>query len=227
MRESRNSRKAKPDNAFLDQIGGRLMAKPRRNDSELSHKPMPGRYARRAIQDARMPPNGVGQRPRSKQVSLARVAVPDPYDPGERLQATVNRRVDILEQERSHGRITEAAYLTGRVVQAVFERAGGRSGGGWREGARVDAATAHELAIIRALDSAHALEAYLRRISRLVGEVGARFLRAVLADGISLGAYATGVGKGGNRGANQVRGHFRIVLEQIAERWDDGKARRG
>src|SRR3712207_8903443 len=46
---------------------------------------------------------------------------------------------DLLEREHAHKRITDAAYLIGRVLQEVFERRSGPRGAGSPEGRdRVD-----------------------------------------------------------------------------------------
>lgn len=194
-------------------------------DVVRSHAPAAGRYSRRALRTAILPANGVGERPRSRQVSLARVAIDDPFDAGAKLQATANRRVDVLEQERAHARISEAAYLTGRVVQAVFERMAGGIGGAWREGSRVDAAVAHELAILGKIKTARELQAMMARIEKRIGVVGARFLRQVIGDGVPLATYAERRGKSGVRAVAQVSAHFRMLLEDLAESWDEGRAR--
>src|SRR5512136_2755133 len=101
-----------------------------------------GRYdARRS---ARAPANGLATPPPSLNVRTAVAAVPDPLEPGARILATVNRRTDILEIERSHGRISEAAYAVGRILQQAFERqARLGTSPAWNATGRVDAATRH------------------------------------------------------------------------------------
>lgn len=144
----------------------------------------------------------------------------DPLSPPPKIPAQVNRRVDILEQELGNRRIDEAQYRTGRIVQAVFERAQGRvGGGGWNAGDKVDAALAHELAVIHSIETAEKVEALMARIDRAIGTVGSRFLRRILVDRVSLEQYALERGKSGERGKAQVAAHFRFLLEDLAEAW--------
>ncbi len=177
-----------------------------------------GRYDLTA---AREPANGVARPPRSRNVATAIVAVPDPYAARERLLATVNRRVDVLEDERSRGRISEAAYQIGRILQAVFERGQGPRGARmqWSEGDRVDAAWAHELAVVLALDDAHKIKAYLDRLAHTVGMLDARLLRHVLGDRLSFAECAAARGRAGERGTRYYAARFRDALEFVAERW--------
>lgn len=87
----------------------------------------------------------------------------DPLGPKPQVRVAVNRRVDILEQELANKRIDEAEYRVGRLVQAVFERAMGRvGGGGWSQGDRVDAALAHELAVLHGLETGEKVRALER-----------------------------------------------------------------
>src|SRR3954470_327954 len=105
----------------------------------------------------------------------------NPLGPPPRIAVRVNRRVDLLEEELGNGRIKEPLYRAGRLAQAVFERAQGRSGGSsWSQGDRVDQALAHELAIIQNLETAEAARAMVGRIERAIGVVPARFLRRML-----------------------------------------------
>ena len=117
-----------------------------------------GRYAFRGGQavpppDAAMPANGVAVPPRSRNIAIAIGAVPDPFDARARVLATINRRTDLLELERSRGLISEAAYRTGRTLQQAFEKASLIwPGGQLTERDRVDAATRHEDVIEHSLD---------------------------------------------------------------------------
>ena len=155
----------------------------------------------------------------SSNVQPVTVAVPDPHDADVRIRATANRRVDILELERSHGRISEAAYMVGRIVQATFERASGVRSGGGGAGVRVDAATAHELAIIYSIDNARAVQALMKRIESAIGTVGARFLRQVITEGVSFAGAAEQRGRGGRAGTAAAADRFRMLLEDLAEAW--------
>ncbi len=201
--------------------------RPTAPETVRSHSPARGRYSRRELRDARVPANGVGSRPTSRRVSLALVAIADPFDPAVKLQATVNRRVDILEQEHAHNHITEAAYATGRKMQAVFEQAGAGLGSSWGggDGTRKVGGSAHEMAIGRRVEAAKAVTVMMAQVERLVGMVGARFLRQVIAEGATFASYAAARGKSGDRAVAQVAAHFRLLLEGLAESWDEGRIR--
>lgn len=144
----------------------------------------------------------------------------DPDAPLATAPATINRRVDLLQQELSNKRIDDAQFRTGRIVQAVFEKAQGRvGGGGWDMGGSSDAWAAHELAVIRGLETAEQVRAIEAKIVRAVGVVGARMLRRLLVDGVSLSDYAAERGKGSEHGRKMVAAQFRFLLEDVAEAW--------
>lgn len=170
---------------------------------------------------AREPASGRHQPPGRPQHAFAAVAVPDPYDPqAPRTIATANRRVDILEFERSARRISDAAYAVGRIVQAVFERARGlRPAGGWHVGDRVDVSWAHEAAIVYALEDARKLHIYKERIRAALGMIDARLLERVLGDRLSYSECAALQGKSGERGTSYVATRFRDALEALADAW--------
>lgn len=174
-----------------------------------------GRYADRGR--ARAPAAGLG-RPPSNRVRTAVVAVPDPMEPGALLQARVNRRVDILEQERSHDRISEAAYQVGRQLQAAFEareRLGSSSN--WNDGGRGSIVETHELQIVHATETSKRVLALLRRVEEAVGVVGARMLRAIIGDRVPFSAYAEARGRAGDRAVRDVAERFRWLLEEVAD----------
>jgi hypothetical protein len=184
-----------------------------------------GRYAFRGGQavpppDAAMPANGIASPPRTRNISVAIGAVPDPFDHRARVLATINRRTDLLELERSKGLISEAAYRTGRTLQLAFEKASRIGPGGqWTERERVDGATRHEDMIGYGLEDAQKIRALMRRVERAVGVVGARFLRQIIGDRITYSRYAAARGRGSERGAAQIAAHFRILLENLADEW--------
>ena len=166
----------------------------------------------------------VADPPVSPNIRISLVAVPDPYDrAGPRIGATVNRRTDILELERSRHLISEAGYQAGRIAQAVFERARGPGTSNWQGGSRVDAWTAHELAIIYALEDAAKIRAYMGWITRVLGQIDARLVRRILGDRMSYSECAALQGKSGERGISYIAQRFRDALEALA----DGIAARG
>jgi len=196
--------------------------------SEPRHRrrsPRKGALSRYDLTGAREPANGRAMPPRSANVFTAVVAVPDPNpDPygrrDERVIATVNRRVDILETERSAGRISDGAYAVGRIVQAVFERARGLGPApGWRERDRVDAAWVHEAAIVHALEDARKLRAHKERIRSALGMIDARLLEQILGERLTYAECAAARGRAGERGVAYYAARFRDALEALAGDW--------
>lgn len=170
-----------------------------------------GRYdpTRRAI----WPANGIATPPITRNVQTVLGVVTDPMDAVGELYVSINRKVDILEQERSHKRISEAGYRIGRQLQATFE-AGSRMGSGamWREGDRVDAAQAKEAAIVRNVEVAQRIDAEMARLASEVGAHGAAFLRAILTGR----TFAELAGNGASRAEIAVvAGRFRAMLKEI------------
>jgi hypothetical protein len=164
------------------------------------------------------------------------VADPQPHPrkgPGQRVLARVNRRIDILEWERSHDRISDDAYREGRVVQWMFERAGLSGGSTWREGSRVDAEIAKELAILRHIAAATTIDDYMGFMRDALGEVDAAIVRQVLGENRGYGdvemprrrmpvpaakvpAFGRQKPKPGERYASYVARRFRDALETLA-----------
>ncbi|WP_158811205.1 hypothetical protein [Beijerinckia sp. L45] len=154
-------------------------------------------------------------------------AVVDPMGNGtERLYASVNSRVDILEWERSHGHIGENAYRTGRLVQAIFERLGNISGTNWCGASRMDPSLARELNVIRSIDSAAKIQELMEKIRGRIGMIDTRLMRRVLGERLSYAECSALQGKGGgDRGTTYIAKRFREALEDLAESWiGKGKA---
>lgn len=187
-------------------------------------------YGRYDLTGARSPASG----PSSPQINV-RTAVVAVDDPGELIQsesgrltlrqesegrviAQVNRRTDVLENERSHGRLNDAAYTVGRIVQAVFERARGPGGGGqWREGDRVDAWLAHELGVIHGILRAEAIRSMVAKIRKAVGRIDANILQRVLGENCGFADVASLVGKANAKGPSYIAERFRDALDDLAE----------
>jgi hypothetical protein len=116
-----------------------------------------------------------GRPPKSANVEVDTVAIADPLpDPqggaDQRILASANRRVDILEYEHSHGRISVDAYRAGRIAQRVFERAARVNGGStWREWTQVDVKVAAEIAFNHRIDDADRINAYFDWMRRTPG----------------------------------------------------------
>jgi hypothetical protein len=145
----------------------------------------------------------------------------DPGKPPLPVQATVNKRVDLLEIERGNNRINEGMFRNGRIIQALFERIEGGVGGcNWQGTDRIDAFTAHELQIINKQVTIESARKEIARVERAIGTTGTRFLRRMLTQGQTFEKEANDRGKGGDRGKAQIAAHFRLLLENITEAWE-------
>lgn len=189
------------------------------------------RYTSR--REATLPSTGVAIAIRSPQVRTKVAAVDDPFadsPQSPKLLATVNYRVDLLEQERANKRLTPAAYLTGRLLQAVFEKASRVGSSNWIGGDRVDAAVAHEKQILAMLRNARLIAALEERMKEKVGSNGTDFVRKLLTGERTFQSYAAqqqqiqarrlGLRqptKVSDRAINRVAEQFREVLEDLAE----------
>jgi hypothetical protein len=174
---------------------------------------------------ARVPeqPGGLAIVPTSAHAAeVGVVAVADPFDPQRRVRASA--RIDLLDRERRGRRISEAGYLVGREVEAAFEHIGRMGGGGqWLEGDRVDAAAAHELAIVLGVERARGLNAFLGFLVRNLGRQDTRLLWLVLGERASFPRAALAFGRVGVRGVRYTMDRFRDALAALAE----AKAARG
>lgn len=175
-----------------------------------------GRYDGRP---APLPPGGkLGRPPRSRNLDTTVAAVTDPMGDGElRHLATVNRRTDLLEHERSHGLISEAAYRNGRIVQAVLERAGRIGGSNWAGASRKDPAEVRDTHAQRLIDDGAVAETWRRRIRDRLGMIDARLIDRVLGEGLSYADCAALVGRAGDRGQRYMASRFRDALEELSE----------
>ena len=158
---------------------------------------------------------------RLRTVEAVPAAVDDPFGGRDRIVVTVNRRTDILEQERSHGRISESAYRAGEIVQAVFQRLGyGGIGAASLDGSGSrDLVEAIGAKTVRMLESAEACRALMDRMTRQLGMMDTRLLRRVLGDRMSYAECAAFQGKNGERGAGYVAARCRDALEDLARAW--------
>lgn len=154
-------------------------------------------------------------------------AVPNPYDPSRRTLARVNTRVDLLESELSRGHISQAAYDRGRRLQGGFERLArvGFSGGGLEPSSGSgNPQAAAERKIVRGLEAAEAAQSDLARCEKLIGGLGAQYVRLFLADGRSYRDVAGGV-TAPDRRVSFVAERFRQMLEDLAEHWEVARGR--
>ncbi len=171
------------------------------------------------LNESAAPPNGRA----AERGDAVTVAVDDPLEPGARVQATANRRVDVLENERAQGLISNPAYLAGRFVQALFERSRGARGGSagpWRETGAMDS-WSHEDKLIRALNDAATLERYLGAMRGLLGAMDTAIVSDMLGDGYSYEQAALRRGRVGARARGYVASRFRDALELVAKHIND------
>ncbi len=177
------------------------------------------------------PAGGVATVPRKAAALPDLVAVPDPWgDPGDRIIATVNRRVDLLEAERAKGNITVSQYETGRQVQAIFEKAAGARNtheadfGDVRISDPTRRPETLDLDAIRAITNAKEVAALMRRVQLAIGETPAHFLRELLTRGGTIKDYVKACDPlAGERQVTRIGDRFRYLLEVL----DDAFAARG
>jgi len=170
-------------------------------------------------QKARIPGGDLARPAPSVNVRTAIGAVSNPLDPSgkERILVTINRRVDILEDELKQRLISEGAYRTGREIQRAFE-IGIPSSSNWTDGGSGDPTTAQEMRQARMCDRASRAVALDADIRRLVGEKGADLIRKVLGEGWTYGQISIRKRLSGDRGRRQVAAEFRDCLEYICEK---------
>jgi hypothetical protein len=189
--------------------------KPRRDRSRGGQRTAAGRY-RNVDPRARLPANGLANSP-SPNARLALAVVADPMERGASSIVTVNRQIDLVEHEYQQGRLTEGAYHEGRKIQRMFERVAAVGGSNWIGGDRIDARTAAANAHERRFQLAEQLKAEMARISKVVGTVGARRLRAHLVEGLTYRQAAEARGRSSKAAVGFAAESFRQLLEDLAE----------
>jgi hypothetical protein len=172
------------------------------------------------LDDSAAPPNGRA----AERGNASVAAVDDPLEPGARVQVTVNRRVDVLENERAQGLITNTAYLAGRFVQALFERSRGARGGSagpWREGSVTDA-WSHDAKLVRVIHDVQTLERYLTAMRGVLGQRDTEIVYDMLGDGLTYAQVAARrAGRNTARTRAYVAARFRDSLTLVALYIDD------
>lgn len=160
---------------------------------------------------------------RVKNVEIDTAAVLDPtFDAqsksSQRVIANVNRRVDILEYEHSHRRISVEAYREGRMVQALFERAGISGGSTWFQGSRVDAEVAKEIAVLRRITDARTIEWKMAELRDALGTVDSTIIRQILGENRKYADVVLPQRRAENRerGISYIAQRFRDALETLA-----------
>ena len=182
-----------------------------------------GRYRDRAsaLQPGELPREGLVQNGRGR-IKHGAVDDPNPAFRGKRQRVAINACTDVLEHEYSRGRISEAGYLAARSYQLVLEKSAGKpSGGGqWVEGDRVDAAAAHEVAIVRSLDSARAATDMVFNALPVVGLLGAKVMRMALVERLTIVQIADELdGRSERMQVIFYAETFRRACEALADHW--------
>ena len=206
-RRASADRRLASDKAAATRVADRIIDSARRTAPKL-----PAKTRRRREKLLALPRLG-----RDAEIQVGTAQADNPNDVGPRkIEVQVNRRVDILMQERAGRHISEAAFLTGREIQATFEKTMLSGGSNWTGGDRVDAELAKERTMIRRIETAREVEVEMARLRGEVGDIGARFLRDILT-GMTFKDYAARRGHHGERAITDVAKRFRWSLEEISE----------
>lgn len=136
-----------------------------------------------------------------------------------RARARINVAGDVLAQELRHRRISEEAFATGRLIEAVLQWGVITGGGQWMQGDRVDAAEAHEWAIAKGVDRARAAQAMKQEMRAVIGQTDARVIERVLVDGATWRQIAATYGKPTKREQLHWAWSFRKALQDLADLW--------
>jgi hypothetical protein len=158
--------------------------------------------------------------------------------PGPRRQrVAINARTDILEYEHGRGRLTPAAYATGRYIDALLEAANGRRSGtdfGERQRARLSPLSLQHAMAAR-IDAGRAAGFLKEAMTQEIGSESSRVVVLVIgesltfreiarmnarSEGKNCEAVPTGKGRDCERAARRVGGLFRSGLEDLALAWE-------
>lgn len=150
--------------------------------------------------------------PLGVRTALAAVSDPDPHGKGP-VQAFV--RVDVLEDDLSHGRIDAAQYEAGRTFAGAWESLSRLKGSSiWRTIGKVDGSKTD--VEIRMIETAERSRKVIESAKATIGETGAMFLKRVLVDGQNLAELAARPGERARTAAGEI---FRWQLQQLADAW--------
>jgi len=129
------------------------------------------------------------------------------------------RRVDLLETELGHRRISRDAFWIGRRLEKHFEAGSGRGyRSPWPNGPRVDCSP-RQADPLAAIKQAKARVGFEQWVEGIVGRDGLRDLKALLADGLTFAEFAAQDRKAGERAVRKVANRFRQRLEELARQW--------
>ena len=123
------------------------------------------------------------------------------------------RRVDLLQWEHDHGRISHLALAAGRGLEEAFAFLHRSGGSMWGE--RVDAPRGGDGAAVDAVEAARRVERVMERVERVVGPVDARLLRRLLGEGHDYAGAAALDGRVGDRAKAYLAQRFRDALEEL------------
>jgi hypothetical protein len=155
-----------------------------------------------------------------------------------RQRVAINARIDILEYEHRRGRLSAAAYATGRYIDAVLEAASGRRSGmefGERNRAALSTLSLQHAMAAR-IDAARAAGLLKQAMVQEIGEERARIVVKAIGESLSFRAIArldamgrgknrearpvAGKGRDCERAARRVGGLLREALEELALIWE-------
>ena len=124
------------------------------------------------------------------------------------------RRVDLLQYEADHGRITSPALDVGRRLQLALEATHRSGGSAW--GAKVDAPCSGDNAAVSAVEATRRAARLVDWAGRASGQDSGERLAVVLADGSGFAEAASRTGRTGRRATSEIAASFRDALERLA-----------
>ena len=146
-------------------------------------------------------------------------------------RVAINAQTDLLEYEHRRGRLSVAAYETGRYIDDLLERAGGkRSGAGLGEGSHVGVSPLAQQAVMMGkIIAASEKEALQRAIVLVIGKDRAHRVVMIISGSSFQGTahaelameYGITPSKNGVRKrARRIAADFRKSIEEISEAWE-------
>lgn len=154
-----------------------------------------------------------------------------------RQRVAINTRTDTLEYEHGRGRLTPAAYATGRYIDAVLEAANGRRSSrdfGERHDQQLSP-LALQHAMAARIDAGRAAGTLKEAMTRELGAETARLVVLIIGESLSFREIArmdarvegknreaapNGKGRDCERAARRIGGLFRTGLEDLAVAWE-------
>jgi hypothetical protein len=184
-------------------------------------EPAPGRFD---LGGARAPANGLASPPRGGRNNTNAFAVvaipdPDPHDAHGRTEALA--RLDLLDLELKHHRISQAAHHVGKEITRAYERVPGAVGSNWMGGSRVSAMSAQSAAFDRMEEAREKILEIEKRAFRIIGEAGVPFIVRFLRDGWSYRQFAYETKRLGSRAdISKIADRFRWLMNELGQKWN-------